>query len=410
MAGFLNSYRFSSGGVTPAKIEVVQFDTRTSTGTQDVTHASLGGLTPKAAFFIPNNNATGGGASNGLRIGVAASDGSSDFEFSTHTQNGQATTTVSRRGRAAQSGISFRQIFELGGTLYDGTYSFITDGIRLNYSTTSGTARRWTAILFAGDSLQAKVGTVALGSSATTIDVNDVGFQPDVVLFFGHNDVFDDTTRSNYAFMVGVASADGSQRSLCHAEANGQTDGAPFENLSTSAALHQFSSVGLSYSGVVGSFDSQGFSVAVDASAGGDEVGYIALKGVSAKILDLTTPTSTGSLVLTGAGFQPTAGIAIAGSVEAANAVPGATSSQQNGFGVGLFTATDQWSTATRSNSGSATTSTSIYVQNKAVATTHNTTTGNVTATLTSFDADGMTFNFDAVAANAKKGFVVALG
>jgi len=64
---------------------------------------------------------------------------------------------------------------------------------------------------------------------------------------------------------------------------------------------------GINHEYTCGSFDANGFSVTTNAAAGLDDLGYLAIKfatGISFGLVDYTVPT-TGSVSITGLGFQP---------------------------------------------------------------------------------------------------------
>jgi hypothetical protein len=98
-------------------------------------------------------------------------------------------------GLDTRSELVFDQIIRVntfGSSATDGSaafVSFITDGIRINWTDFPPVAGLITVVLFGGDDFQAHVDNYALGAATTVVDTTAPGFQPNVVLSMSvHND------------------------------------------------------------------------------------------------------------------------------------------------------------------------------------------------------------------------------
>lgn len=408
MSFLINPYGFQAGASGDVTIVVQDFETGTATGAQSFTSSAISGVTPTGVLIIGGNHnvANDPNESASACIMVGSIVGTDDYTSCAFSSDA-AGTIASRSGTYSNKGIE--QVSGGGSVRKRATGQTISGGIELNFSTNLDSSQRHAFIAFTGSDVQAYTNVINLGTGTSAIDVNTVGFQPDVVIFYGSQNPLD-TVSGGFMYTFGFATSDGTQRCCVMSEENAITDSEPYQSILTDAAIASLAVTNgaLSYKVTAGSFDSSGFSVTPSASAGSDRVAYLALKfnGRSVKIVDFTTPTSTGSQAITGVGFTPQFALAVLTNLEAVDSFPGATSDLQSGFSLCAI-GDEQWSTALRIDSGLATSDTATNMQNNAIRGASDTSTGAIVASLTSFDSDGMTLNYSAVQGTGKKGFIL---
>lgn len=405
---FLN---YAAAGFRRRLFAVQDFTTGVSTtGNQDVTTATLSGLTPKAVLTLssyhdPGNNPNESPYVAELGIGLIDDAGNEFATFAVSVDGG--TSTEDYHGTSASVSILINGAANLNRKVADGT--IITDGCRYNFTTSNTRDMQAAFMAFAGTGVSAQVGSVSLGTGTTDIDVASVGFQPDVVI--GMCSV---TGSSHFHQILGVATSDGTQRCVLTHEQTSQADGKPLQSIITDIfnGRKLLTDGSLTYYNTLTSFDASGFTVTRSASAGSDIIRYLALKldGGNAKIVDLTTPTSTGNFAITGVGFQPTAAIVFLTNLETtfthSGTLPSTSDDLQGGLAIGLI-ADESWAASIRMNSGEATADTATQFINNAVIGASATDCDAIIASLVSWDSDGATFNFSAVQAAGKKGFIL---
>lgn len=398
---------FAAAGGVARKIVTLPIASGTSApATVSYTSAALSGLTPAGALVIGTihevANDPGETAHASLSFGSIVGSGAN--HITAQSRDATASTTVNRN-----SSTTTPMRLDTSGTLLNTTAgATVSGGISLTWTTTA-TNRRSMAMAFAGAGTQAKNGVVALGTGTSAINVIGVGFQPDIVFLYGNNDDFAAGQTGLYQYTFGVATSDGTQRCVVGVELNSQAAGAPFQALLTDCAGGaNIASGTTAHKLVVGGFNSDGFTVTPSTSQGSDDIAYLALKftGQQVKIVSFTTPTSTGSQAITGAGFTPQAAIVVLTNLETIDSVAGATSDLQSGFAVS-FIADEHYAMAARIDSGADPTDTAITCRNVALLGASATSTSAITASLTSFDSDGMTLNYSAVQGTGKKGFIL---
>lgn len=401
---------FGSGAVT-VSIAVMDLASGTTTGAHDVNYTSslISGVTPAATLIVGSIHqvANDPGETATACISVGAVQGSTDVAAFAASSDAQ-TDTDTIRGMLNDRALQLND--GQGSVPASAAGTNISGGVQLNYTANTAVNKRFMAACFAGADVMAKAGTVGLGTGTSAIDVNTVGFQPDAVILFSSNDVVS-ANDLIFQFTFGACVYDGgayTQRSVGMVETENATDGAPFQALQTDcAACTKLTSASITKM-VVSDFDANGFSITPNSSQGSDDVHYLALKftGRAVKIVDFTTPTSTGSQAITGAGFTPQFALAVLTNLEAVNGALATSSDLQSGFAIS-FIGDEQWSTSIRLDSGAPTTDTGSQCSNNAIMGASATDCDAIKASLTSFDSDGMTLNYSAVQANGKKGFIL---
>ena len=160
----------------------------TTSGNYDITTTDLGGLTPKGAILYVNystgtTDTKNSSPTEDLR-GISVFDGTRSrcaVDWALDASNNTAA-------RRAQYDDRVVQLFTGSSTLEGtATASFITNGIRLNYTSTADYAHTVVVIFFAGASVQAYAAdaTCPHGSGTGTTSITAPGFEPDIAFFFG---------------------------------------------------------------------------------------------------------------------------------------------------------------------------------------------------------------------------------
>jgi hypothetical protein len=410
MSMMVNPYAFASPAAGDVVIAAQDFTSGTTTGTISATTTAFGGRTPKAAIILGSANlvANEPGESVDASWSMCITDGASGRHVQSFSNDNGTVTGASRLMKVDNT-------FNLAGTTSAGTTmiatpSMTTGGISLNVTTGAGTNRRCAFIGFSGDDVQAAIATVNLGTGTSALDVNTIGFQPTAVIAIGAC-TSSPATVTNLQTTLGFATAEGSQRTVISTELSGNATGAPLQAILSNRIGGKISTAGaLNYHLTISDFDSSGFSITPSASAGGDSLLCLALRCGSrrAKIIDFTTPTSTGTATITGVGFKPQAAIAILTNLEGVDPTFSiSTSALMSGLSICLIAEGKQWCASTRIDSGVETTDTATQFKAAALVGASNADCDAITATLTSFDNDGLTLNYTAVQGTGKKGFMV---
>jgi len=167
-------------------IDVVNFTTRTSTGNQDIT-GSLGGNTPIGVIFLGGDGISSDTEiDDSYSICFGAADGTNQFVHLASYYNTTGWWGYSERFDTQ----CFHVTANASGTIYEITASFnsfITNGVRINYSAVHSTGRQACAILFYGDpdDIDFEVQHSLFSSSwsdTETHDIEDFSFEPDMVM------------------------------------------------------------------------------------------------------------------------------------------------------------------------------------------------------------------------------------
>jgi len=169
-------------GVNPVYFDVVNFTAKTSTGTQDVT-GDLNGNEPIAAIFMGSGTATNSTQTDDMRMFLGVTDGTNSGRTFLWCENGGTTSSPTSGG--TDTGLAGGTYTGQGNAYLD---SFITDGVRLNYTTPlAASAWDWSALLISADNpdqVQAYKGNISWSPENGDTSEQDIGFQPDIIIFF----------------------------------------------------------------------------------------------------------------------------------------------------------------------------------------------------------------------------------
>lgn len=286
------------------KVVVVPFVTDTDTGTQTITSADLGGLTPKAAICYINRPTALDTTTGESQLSVGFTDGTKTKGFVGSEEDNNATLFNHRGNHGPQDGqIAFIVKPEDGtseGTaIFD---SWTANGIVIDWTTAPLIAHRGVMIFFAGDALEAYVGEVSEDDSDD--NSQDVGFNPDM-LFTHHSDLIYWTNLINQNWIessIGFVIKDGDNtvyRSAHHwiRDSDNVDDHAVFSEQDIRAFDIS------TYTWTV-TFNDSGFNYTKSHT---QSMGFLALKFNDAafpKLKTVNTPTSTGNFDI-GFGLKP---------------------------------------------------------------------------------------------------------
>lgn len=190
-------------GVTVATTRVA---CNTSTGNQDITTTDLGGLTPKAAYFAATSATSDGTAANHWVLSTGAATGTGNrWAVASSSEHGIGATDSHRR----MTNDECVMLLDPADGTIDGEadfVSFIEDGVRINWGDAPAAAYLLTVVLFAGTDLSALADSqTTVATTDNTLDITDVGFEPDQVIFGSHGALLNDTTGTFGTHSVGIA-------------------------------------------------------------------------------------------------------------------------------------------------------------------------------------------------------------
>lgn len=397
------------------KIAVTSFNTPTSTGNINVTTPDLGGRTPKAVLLLATNHLSSNDPSSTSRgeYALGIFDGTNKFNVTTTIWN----TTGSQTGVARYMNNTHLLYISVpsSGTLLVGyavadPVAFIANGVTLNFIAATSPSARVIAIFFAGDDLQVHAGAMNLGTTTTKQDNTAVGFEPDAVLCLTDLAALSTSGTAFFNMCVGMALKDGTQRSVMQTELNNLSTDAPYAYTSKNYVSTQLDSGALTYGVALSDFDSQGFSFQCSASAGNDQLPYLALAfgGLTCALVDLATPATTGDVDYN-PGFEPGFYLAALTTRTAYDSVASNPSATNNSVMLGAGSPGSAGCISMRASAGSAPpVSASVTRNDKSIAFGATTLFDNL-ATLTGMDTNGVHMNYSAADGTVRRGFMFML-
>lgn len=391
-------------------IAVQEFDSRTTTGTLDVTTAALGGKTPKFVLVMGTGHRAANDPSDTATEHVSmgfATPTESAVVYSSSLEAYSITETNRGLDQTAQRVI--RNEDALGTKILATISAWIADGITLNFTTVSANSFRGVVVFFAGNDFEADLRELNLGTGTSAISVSSLATTPELVMLLGISHSTQIATQQPSGLHFGAALPDGTQKSIWRTEASKQADGCPELYISSNRICVDKNGATVNYNLTIGNFGASSFDITPSASAGDDRVilAVLNLGGKAVSLSDFTTPTSTGSQTIS-ASFTPQFALGVLTSLEARDTAS-TTSDLQGGFGFGVMGSNEQWAAAFRADSGAATPDTASNIKTGALRGASATSTAEVVASFTSFSGSGVNLNYSAVAANAKMGFMLAI-
>jgi len=277
------------------------FSTGTGTGDLAAQTPSLGGATPQLILFFNAQPHTA--AAEDLCWQFGAATGTAErATCAVITDDAQTTTDT---GHVLRADACLARLLNTSGV--DGLLDLAAVGAD-SFTPTVDDAFNEAAtvawVAFAGLD-GAKVGTVTASTDAVnTQAVTGVGFQPDLVIFFGVAATVG-TIGAHNRYIIGWA--DGTtQRCLAMTSQDAVADVNSWGMIANDVAWAVLNPATGAVADAVtlASFDSDGFTFNRTVGTANWNFGYIAIKGVQKKTLDTAMRTDTNNQSVTGAGFQ----------------------------------------------------------------------------------------------------------
>lgn len=396
-------------GVT---IAVTRIACNVGGGNQTIT-LSLDGQTPVAAmFFVTEAIADGTPASHAV-IGIGAATSTSErWALCSTAEDAQATTDTYRRATTDECVLILNPA---DGTV-DGEAdlsSFGADQVVIAWGNAPAVAYLLTCVAYAGSDVSAKAAISTLATQNNTVDVNTVGFEPDVVYFGTHCSAFNDTTGAPFYFSHGVALNKATDEQYCYSQASddGAATSALYAEIRDDYAFAQVGNVSLDWAGEVGSFDAAGFSITSRlGNPGTDEVGYLALAFDGAVALEgniITAPIATGNEAVTDPSFLPQYVHVGVTQMPAVNTHY--TDSNAGSLGISTFTVSESYCNSVQDEDNQGTSDTQSLSDDTAVNLPLDSGAVGHVAALVNFHALGWTWNFSATRGTAVQWWYVAI-
>lgn len=394
-------------------VAVARFDAPTTTGNTDFTTTDLGGLTPSGVLVFSSGADTDNVAEDATHMGIGFTDGTEEATVGCYMRNGNATHESNHFHTDTQTQtLSTNQLFSEANVV-----SFITNGVRLNFTDAPSSAHFITIVFFAGtDIAEVQVDTFNIANAQNgTASISTMGGTPDIVFCMNQRQTFPaESAPGDGRFSFGVAVNDGSQTqrctafytpraqstSLCNATIRNNRFGVCYFNSSVEWTVE------------LTSFDSNGYTVTTrDGTSGGRSISCMAIRlagDSEAWVGDADPPTSTGSDSITGVGFEPS--FVLQGMTMMQTANSNITTGDSGSFGFSTMTTDDQISNAWACEDGASTENAQSLSDNQAVRFTDDAGTETFAATLTSFDSDGWTQNYSAADSTQRLWWGLAIG
>lgn len=390
-------------GVT---IAVTRVASNTVTGNQDITTTDLGGLTPVLARFILTFATADGTAANGAVWSKGAADGTRQWAVSFDNEHNQATIDVSS---SVSTTACVRLLDGTGTPTQDANaafVSFITNGVRINWTDAPSAAFLLTVIFYAGTDVSAYVNAVALGNATdNAVVVSTVGFEADVVYAYtvGSNSA---AIEYSEGFAHNNRAGTITHRSLWWTDAEGADSAVKLRTEDRGVIVDGTGAGALDFYEELSAFGSSGFTATSRlGGANSQTMYYIALRlgagpAVSAKVYTYSTPTATGDNTDSGAGFTPQY-------IEYLLSFGEATQQlyvDHNGgtVGIAVIDADEAYSNTVSAEDAAATSNTQSLSDDVSIQCPDHDGAAGLTATFVAFTSTGVTHNFSAVQAAAK--------
>lgn len=271
-------------------------------GNQDITLTGFG--TPKAALFIVTNATADDNATDSCTMSIGATDGTREWCYYMRDLDGAATTTTIRGASNARL-IKLRTT--VPGNLGEAHFvSWITDGVRINWDVTAGSAYLITVVLFGGTDLSAYANQNNLEDTV----INTVGFEANVVLCASNGETATGESTTSAAQMnFGVATNQAStvvNKGLFWQARDNVATTEISAYAASAKCTGRLGATAVSTQVNLETFTASGFTVNSDGGASTDSFGYLALKtGAKVNAQLIATPTATGAWNVTGVGFKP---------------------------------------------------------------------------------------------------------
>lgn len=388
----------------------------TATGTQDITTTKLGGLIPKAAiFFVTKASSNGTPVDDDYHstgVAVSATQRWAINGCSAHNQD----TSMTYADAALQGGTGVVYLM-----LPDGSFtmegfadfsSWITNGVRINWTTAPSAAYLLTVVFFAGTDVTAYANRFQVGDAVDVErDCTDPNMSVDLLFVAGDRTTSGQTANSRSIFGFVYNTGTGvEQRSMAEYQVNNQAS----SNVNIQAeSSYGHTTPNNDWKGEFGNFDSQGFSVWERINGGNNQyIYYLALNfngAVSCKVGDFTTAASTGNASFTGLSWKPQFLMLIG--TFFTSGLPNFSGSNPTSltYCLSMIDGTDQYCTSTSEEDNVDTTNVQNLSEDKAIQLPYPNGSAGITASLVSLNSDGWTFNYTSIGEGASNFLYLAI-
>lgn len=379
----------------PLSQKVASFALSTASGTQSIINT---GFQPKALVLWTvglTADGTGSKAMQSLAFAVSSSqreclafavDDPSFGNSNTGADWSQRAVTELTDGTPTLGGIADLVSLDVGGFTLNTSIAF-SSALKANYWAIGGSSIT-----------NAAVGTWTVSASGTRSKTG-IGFQPDLVLFFGSDAR---TARGSYTpamFAIGgFTNAGGTiqqgTQSLSFADnANSNTNTRLYQRVDQAIATETGGTKRLEATGV--SMDSDGWTLNVTTLTTANTIlGYLAIKGGNWKFGSLTTPTASGDASTTGLGFTPTGLMGFLGGRAASSALQ---SNIPLAYGFGAASAAAEARAVSLGVNANANIAKQGSANAKLISTINNALVVDIDAALKTFDSGGFTLTYNTV-------------
>lgn len=377
-----------------------------STGNQDITISGFG--TPKAAMFYFNVDTVNDTIGGTFRRSVGFTDGTNEAVCSFSSRNNSSTTSLTARSSSASAIIL--EVNDVDATtLSEASFvSFITDGVRINVSNASGSARLLKVVLINGsDVVSAKVDNKLVGNPTTV--VSDLGFEASLVFVSGIGGGAPPFSSMAGILTEGFAVNDGvdSNFGLLQFDQNGQVSSVTGKYISETYCCGQYHADTITWLGNIDNYTSSGFTINSTASPASDHIFFLALEFSGSPLIDasiIDSPTTTGNKSFGSTASTPSFMYALTSDNTLVD-------TGQGNLATSVFLAddTNQFGLSISSSDGVTTTNTDRISKSGGLVQI----TGGVKqfdSTFTNFTATGADFNFTTVSGTTRKWISLFIG
>lgn len=392
--------------------------TNTATGNQDFTDSNFGGGTPKVVIGfmsrLLSSETDWGYADTGMSC--FASDGTNTWSVVHMEGDNQAVCHTAEQSDIADVTMLYNT--QPTPDSATGSVSFITNGVRINWTKAPAGAYGINMFFFGGDDVSAAVGTVDAAEDASTSSVSGLGFQPNFAWFVSWSDDMDDATDNvDTQISIGMATDEsgGTVQRCVGLFKDWAATTMDYQMIVDTGAVGGQKAQGSAWDweNALDSWDSGGFTLAGTGTSGTDKLGYVAIRFANASFALQTydSPTSTGNDSVTGVGTTPKFICQIHTAMTAVDT--NATGSPEcEEFNIGVATGNVEFSVGVQQDNGVATSNTARTCDNDQII-NNGRTAGNAyfwSATYSSFDSDGYTLNYATVEGTSRKFISFAVG
>ena len=286
------------------------------------------GFQPAIVFFLPTNRLGDGGAASNFAdgsFGVATSS-TSMYCIANISDDGVATS-VTRRFHS--SGLCSAVISTSSVSYSLDFLSMDATGFTVNVANTG--VNQLVGYLALNDTagVNVKTGSFLTATSTGNQNITGIGFKPDTIVLFSVNSTDSPSTtalRNHASFTLGFGSP--TQRGVMayvDEDDQGTTDSSRYQSKSSIYAALNLQSGTLEHEADITSLDNDGFTLNWSTNNGSAYYAFYAAMGGGLKINvgSLLSQTGAGNFSVTGAGFEPQAGMFLSfGSVANVSPIP----------------------------------------------------------------------------------------